>query len=130
MKYPTVKVVFDRKHVATKERKGLVQIEVMYAGKRKWIGTGIKVYSDQWKEKCMVCIRADALILNEQINVLVNNIREWITALYKNGDTFSFEKLDQMLGQASSPDSFLLFVEKRIAERNINESTREGMCRT
>lgn len=125
MKYPTVRVVFDRKHVATKERKGLVQIEVMYAGKRKWIGTGIKVYSDQWKEKCMVCIRADALILNEQINVLVNNIREWITALYKNGDTFSFEKLDQMLGQASSPDSFLLFVEKRIAERNINESTRK-----
>lgn len=54
MKYPTLRVVFDRKHVATKEKKGLIQIEVMYAGKRKWIGTGVKVYSDQWKEKCMV----------------------------------------------------------------------------
>lgn len=54
MKYPTLRVVFDRKHVATKEKKGLIQIEVMYAGKRKWIGTGGKVYSDQWKEKCMV----------------------------------------------------------------------------
>lgn len=125
MKYPTLRVVFDRKHVATKEKKGLIQIEVMYAGKRKWIGTGVKVYSDQWKEKCMVCMRADALALNEQINVLVNNIREWITALYKNGDTFSFEKLDQMLNQVSSPDSFLLFVENRIAERHINESTRK-----
>lgn len=125
MKYPTVRVVFDRKHVATKEKKGLVQIEVMYAGKRKWIGTGIKVYADQWKEKCMVCMRADALALNNQINVLVNNIREWITSLYKNGDTFSFEKLDHMLNQKSHPDSFLLFVEKRIAERNINESTRK-----
>lgn len=125
MKYPTVRAVFDRKHVATKQKKGLVQLEVMYAGKRKWISTGIKLYVDQWKEKCMVCLRQDAMILNEQINVLMNNIREWIIGVYKNGDTFSFEKLDQMLNQVNEPDSFIVFIEKRIAERKIAESTRK-----
>ena len=51
MKYPTMRFVFDRKKVATKTHKGLVQIEVLSEGKRKWIGTGVKVYSD-WKIQC------------------------------------------------------------------------------
>ncbi|MEG1564264.1 MAG: phage integrase SAM-like domain-containing protein [Bacteroides sp.] len=125
MKYPTLKVVFDRKKLATKEKKGLIQIEVSHDGKRKWIGTGIKVYSDQWKDKCMVCMRADAMELNEQINITVNNIREWINALYKNGDVFSFEKLEKMLSQIDNPDSFLAFVEERISNRKIEESTKK-----
>jgi site-specific recombinase XerD len=36
MKYPTMRFVFDRKKVATKTHKGLVQIEVLSEGKRKW----------------------------------------------------------------------------------------------
>ena len=51
MKYPTMRFVFDRKKVATKTHKGLVQIEVLSEGKRKWIGTGVKVYSDQWNDR-------------------------------------------------------------------------------
>ena len=39
--YPTTRLVFDRKHVATKEKKGLVQLEVLYLRKRKWISTGV-----------------------------------------------------------------------------------------
>lgn len=33
MKYPTMRFVFDRKKVATKTHKGLVQIEVFINGK-------------------------------------------------------------------------------------------------
>ena len=52
---PTIRLVFDRKHQATrstaKERKtGLVQIEVMHQRKRRYISTGVKVYSDQWRQ--------------------------------------------------------------------------------
>lgn len=97
MKYPTLKVVFDRKKLATTKKTAIIQIEVMHEGKRKWISTGIKVYSDQWKDKCMVCMRSDAMELNEQINITVNNIREWINNLYKGGEIFSFEKFDKML---------------------------------
>lgn len=42
MKYPTMRFVFDRKKVATKTHKGLVQIEVLSEGKRKWIGPALK----------------------------------------------------------------------------------------
>ena len=37
MEYPTIKLVFDRKKLATKVRKGLIQIEVKSGSKRKWI---------------------------------------------------------------------------------------------
>ncbi|MEG2150289.1 MAG: Arm DNA-binding domain-containing protein [Bacteroidaceae bacterium] len=133
MKYPTLKVVFDRKKVATKEKKGLIQIEVSHDGKRKWIGTGIKVYSDQFRDKCMVCMRSDAMELNDQINITVNNIREWVNNLYKNGDVFSFEKLDKMLIQVDNPESFITFVENRIGERHVSSITKKkhmGMLRS
>ncbi len=51
MKYPTMRFVFDHKKVAPKTHKGLVQIEVLREGKRKWIGTGVKVYSDKWNDR-------------------------------------------------------------------------------
>lgn len=52
---PTIRLVYDRKHQATKstakERKaGLVQIEVMHQRKRRYISTGVKVYADQWRQ--------------------------------------------------------------------------------
>ena len=43
----SVRLVFDRKHVATKKRQSSVQMEVTYQRKRKYVGTGIKLYSDQ-----------------------------------------------------------------------------------
>lgn len=126
MKYPTLKVVFDRKKLATKDKTGLIQIEVMFSGKRKWIGTGIKVYAGQWKDKCMVCMRADAMALNDQINTAINNIREWINSLYKNGEVFSFEKLEKMLTQLNNTDSFISFVENRILDRKIETNTKRS----
>lgn len=125
MKYPTLRVVFDRKKLATQEKKGLVQIEIMHDGKRKWVSTGVKAYAGQWKDKCMVCMRPDALELNDQINLIINNIREWMNKLYRNNEEFSFEKLDKMLSQVSNPESFLVFMENRINERKMKESTRK-----
>ena len=43
MGMPTVRRVFDRKHVATRNRRGLVQMEVCYERKRRWIGMSISL---------------------------------------------------------------------------------------
>ena len=40
---PTLRLVFDRKHVATRNRRGLVQMEVCYERKRRWIGMSISL---------------------------------------------------------------------------------------
>ena len=76
MKYPTMRFVFDRKKVATKTHKGLVQIEVLSEGKRKWIGTGVKVYSDQWNDRKKIINSVEMIQLNqcldEQLRIIQN----------------------------------------------------------
>ena len=48
---PKTRFVFDRKKVATRKKTGLVQLEVLYERRRKFVSTGVKVYSDQWDER-------------------------------------------------------------------------------
>lgn len=124
MIYPTIRVVFDRKKTATKEKKGLVQIEVLYKGKRKFIGTGIKVYAGQFKNE-QIFMRADAIDLNTQINSIIANIRDLINSIFKNKEEFSLEKFDRLFSMHSNSDSFISFLEKRIEERKIENSTRK-----
>ncbi len=124
MKYPTIRLVFDRKKVATTEKKGLIQIEVLFQGKRKFISTGVKVFAGQFKND-QVLHRSDAIELNNQIAMLVTTIREWITELYKNKESFSFEKMNTLFTFTSNPHSFLSFVEERIQKRKIQNSTKK-----
>ena len=62
--YPATRFVFDRKHVASNNKKGLIQLEVRLGKKRKWISTGVKVYKDQWNDKQYVINSFNSEILN------------------------------------------------------------------
>lgn len=124
MNYPTVKVVFDRKHEATKVKTGLVQVEVLYQRKRAYFSTGVKVYAGQWKDRSMVTGRMDAFSLNERINLVSNEIKEYINNIIKERKEFSFEKLRQAMQGGITQTSFLDFMEKRIEERSISEMTK------
>ena len=50
----SVRLVFDRKPVATKVHKSLVQLEVLFQSKRKFISTGVKLCSNQWSSTSKV----------------------------------------------------------------------------
>lgn len=82
---PTFRFVFDRKHIATTSkangrRKGTVQIEIYWNRKRKYISTGVSVYSDQWasgKDKHVVsCVNAQEynVILDKAMNALIEKV--------------------------------------------------------
>lgn len=124
MEAPTINVVFDRKKIATREKKGLVQVVVTYKRKRKFIGTGIKVYSGQFHNE-QIILRSDSIQMNNHINSIITNIREIITLLYKNKEEFSFEKLERLIYCDKPTTSFIDFVEKRIDQRSIRESTKK-----
>lgn len=123
MKYPTVRVVFDRKKQATKASTGLVQIEILYEGKRKFVSTGVKVYAGEWKDRTMVTGRIDSVDLNERINLILGGIREFINELIRKKEEFKFELLERVL-HSGKAQSFIDFVEKRIEERTMKDSTR------
>lgn len=122
----SVRLVFDRKHVATKKRQASVQMEVTFMRKRKFIGTGIKLYSDQWGKDSIVKNHPQSLLFNQQLKDMVANIYDFAHQLELQKKDFSFEKLDDYLKSCGvdTSDSFLHFMYKRIMERPISETTR------
>lgn len=126
MKYPTMRFVFDRKHVATKNKKGLVQIEVTSEGKRKWIGTSVKLYADQWNEKKKVVNSVHSIQLNAMLDGMMSKLNDFILDLFRNDQQFDFEKLNAFLEKSNHSDSFIDFVRARIEDRaDLEESTRK-----
>lgn len=121
MKIPSVRLVFDRKKVATKKVRGLVQIEVLYERKRKWISTGVKVYSDQWETRKWVVKSVDSAELNDKLAHQVQSIEKFLN----ENQPFSWDKLDAFVKGPGTNDNFVDFVKKTVEERNdIGEGTR------
>lgn len=127
MKYPTLRFVFDPKHVATKQKKGLVQLEILSQGKRKWIGTGVKLYSDQWNDRKKVINSADMFQLNQWLDEIMRIIQDWINDLIRRKEAFEFEKLNAFLKYFNHSENYIEFLERCINERNdITESTKKS----
>lgn len=118
MKYPTMRFVFDRKHVATRNKKGLVQIEVTSEGKRKWIGTSVKLYADQWNEKKKVVNSVHSIQLNAMLDGMMSKLNDFILDLFRNDQQFDFEKLNAFLEKSNHSDSFIDFVRTRIEDKD------------
>ena len=127
MQYPKFRFVFDRKKVATKTKKGLIQLEV-YSEGRRVVSTGIKVYADQWKDTRRVINTPLAVSLNKTLDAMMQKYVDWVASLYGNGGEFDFDKLQRFVKSGSEKSaSFVDFVSKRMEERNdIRESTRKS----
>lgn len=127
MKYPTARFVFDRKHTASKTTKGTVQIEILFERKRKWISTGVRLYSDQWNDKAKVKNTVQSVDLNERLDAQMQNINEFINNLIKNKEAFSFDKLEHFLKYSQQKESFIDFIKRRVSERT---DLRKGTLNT
>lgn len=127
MKYPTARFVFDRKHTASKTTKGTVQIEILFERKRKWISTGVRLYSDQWNDKAKVKNTVQSVYLNERLDAQMQNINEFINNLIKNKEAFSFDKLEHFLKYSQQKESFIDFIKRRVSERT---DLRKGTLNT
>lgn len=126
MRYPTLRFVFDRKKTATKKHKASVQIEVLSERKRKYIGTGVKLYSDQWDERKKVINSMQMLELNRALDEQIRIIQDWVNELIRKREPFDFEKLERFIKFSNNSENFIEFIERRIEERqDITESTKK-----
>ena len=133
MKRPSTRLVFDRKKVATKERKGLVQIELCMDRKRKWISTGVKVYADQWDERMWVVRNIDAKKMNDELYKAKSEVEDFLLS-FSEDNPFSWEKVDVWVKRRNetpiAEDNFVEYCRKRIAERkDIRDTTRKTQAK-
>lgn len=85
MKLPTITLVFDRKHTATKTKTGLLQIQVMYNRRRKFISTGIKLFAGQWDDRRRVVNHALSVEYNDTINQQLRDVYDCIKRMADRG---------------------------------------------
>jgi site-specific recombinase XerD len=124
--YPTVRLVFDRKHQATKTKLALVQLEVTYQRKRRYFSTGIRLFSDQWKDG-KVIRNIHLLDYNESLQVQYNRVITWINELSIKGEEFNFDKLARfMTADERKVDNFIEYAENKIKNRaDLRLSTKK-----
>ena len=118
-----IRSIFDRKKEASSKKKGLLQIEIRYEKKRKFISTGIKLYKNQYRGGRIVNIDG-AERLNERVNRQITEIEDLIDRLDSNKQKFSFDHLDQ-INEGYVHETFVDFIEKRIGERPTCISTQK-----
>ena len=117
-----IRSIFDRKKEASSKKKGLLQIEIRYEKKRKFISTGVKLYKNQYRGGRIVNID-DAERLNERVNRQIAEIEALVDRLDSNKQKFSFDHLDR-INEDYIHETFIGFMEKRITERPTCASTQ------
>lgn len=130
-----IKVIFDRKKVATKmhatrPRKGTVSVEVYYDGKRALFSTGVKVYADQFRGG-RVYNHGQQGHLNTQIKSVVDKISNYVDSLANTGEKFNLVEFRDYMERTNGQDggqsaSFLDYMAEAIERRDIRESTKSG----
>lgn len=124
MELATTKVVFDRKKVSSDTNQGVVQIEVYFNRSRRFFNTGVKLYSNQWKNGNIVNC-AQVVEYKRRINNLLTRIEKYINDTAEKEETFTLRKLKNYLDGVCVPDGpdFLNFMLKRMHERPISIAT-------
>ena len=130
MNYPSTRFVFDRKKTATKTKAALIQVEILYGKKKKYVTTGVKVFRDQWSEKTHIIKRSDMYELNDEIDLVKGRIDNYIRELKKNREEFVWEKFETFLEDKPKDkvaESFVEYTKRRIGERaDIAPGTRRN----
>lgn len=128
MNYPTTRIVFDRKHVSSNTKEGLVQLEVLFKGVRRYFSTGVKVTKNRWSRSGKVTGCMDMIVMNRRIDEMKRMVDKYIVCLMENEEPFDFDRFKAwMLASDEQGIGFVDWVEKRIAERNdIRKSTKRN----
>lgn len=98
-KIPSVHVIFDFRHRATRSKPGVVNICVAWQGKRKYFSTGVRVYPQEWDRRgAFVKNRVDAGELNDRIEAIRKHINAFVTQAISERAEFSLDALTEYLG--------------------------------
>lgn len=126
-RFPTTRFVFDRKHTASKKTYGLVQIEVLFERRRKFLSTGVKLFLDEWNERNHVVNRPDMIDLNKRIDSQKKRIDEYINGLITSGTRFDFAVFDRWLvADNEKKMSFIDWLADMIERRDTRQSTKRA----
>ena len=123
----SVRLVFDRKHVATKKRQILRTNGGYLSAETQVCRNGHKTLFRPVGQRLKVKNHPQSLVFNQKLNDMVSGIYDFVYQLSSQNIPFTFERLERYLNNSESgtTNSFLSFMEKRIYERQVTDSTKQ-----
>lgn len=122
-KQAQTKIVFNRRKNGSVTKKASVEIEVSYNGKRKWISTGVCVYTSEWHHQSMVVRRNDANELNTIINSMRACVNKVILDCMERGIEFSFSALSAGM-EKTKVVPIREFIDQYLDDKHLSDGTR------
>lgn len=114
--------------MSSNTKEGLVQLEVLFKGVRRYFSTGVKVTKNRWSLSGKVTGCMDMIVMNRRIDEMKRMVDKYIVGLMENEEPFDFDRFKAwMVASDEQGIGFVDWVEKRIAERNdIRKSTKRN----
>lgn len=127
---PNIRLIFDRRHVATATKPAPVLLEVYFEGRRKWIDTGVKLKAGQWDAKLMAKNCLESLTINRRLSDILADAKERAEeALSLGGDVIAAVSATP-IRRTGKGEGFLKFVIETLEGRtDIRESSRRAQHR-
>lgn len=95
MKFPTITLIYNRRHTASPTRKASIELRITYNRQQKYYSTGIAIYPSQWK-KGRVTGLPDSSAINQQLDKLILDVRKKTNEMIES-NSFSFNSLQEFL---------------------------------
>ena len=126
MSNPTIKLVYDRKHRASKTTRGSIELRVTYERKQKFMSTGISVFPNQWDEKAQ---RVKGHSASTEYNIMLSNLErkvlKIISDMTENGRV-DILAIPSMIKQQGANMTFLEYFRKRMNQKSVTEHTHRS----
>lgn len=113
---PIVALVYDRYHKASVNKEAAVEIRISYERRQKYMSTGIRLKPKQWRNGT-VTNRTDAIVINQQLDQLVADVRQVILEMQKEGHIDIFAIPGRLKKKKADVMSFLEYIEKQAKVR-------------
>ncbi|MDE6027177.1 MAG: site-specific integrase, partial [Muribaculaceae bacterium] len=127
IKYPTVKVIYDRRKTARENAPATIEIEIAMGRQRKWISTGVRILPHQWHPQFIVANHPDSFSLRLKVETAKKNVQDFINLCMINKEEFTFQRLKESLAEKKYDGSFIDYAALRIEERqDIAPGTRRN----
>jgi integrase len=118
---PNVELIYNRRHTATTTKEAAVELRVSFRKQQKYMATGIKLLPKHW-HRGRVSARTDAILINQTLDKLVNDVRKVIYEMMEEGDIDIFTIPDRLNRMRAGNVIFLDYCEKRAEVRRFGKS--------
>lgn len=126
MRVPELTFIYDRKKLSSKTTKGVVELRISLGKERKYISTGIKLYSKEWKQGSVVG-RTDWKDVNDRLQMFKSKCSEVILKMMEGGELNMKAIPDLLRDSIVRNGTFLDYAKNKasIRYRSMSDGTRK-----